>query len=284
MAINTSSNSTLSADIVERILVQPLAQESKFLSVGWPTFVSDGNPIRLPSLTSIGTATGFVAEGSQIAEASVATSEVVLLDSTVYAIKTVVLMSRESIETAAINLESAMAQSITTRVSALVDNALFQGGTATTGSPVGIFNMTGYTNSGTVTAATSAMGTALYDMQEDYALAYGNEASAVWLAHPTTIRNIRLVEDRQGQRVLQPSLAQGTPNQILGVPVVISAHCKSTELILCDRNQIAVGRAPASVTVLDQTYADYDQIGLRVTARYDVKALNAASIVKLTLT
>lgn len=284
MAITTSGNSTLSQDIVERILVQPLAQRSTFLSLGIPEYVSDGNPIHLPSLTSIGTATGFVAEGSSIGEASVATSEVVLLQSSVYAIKDIVKMTTEAVETAVINLESAMSSALVGRVAQLIDSALFNGGTATTGSPVGVFQMTGYTNAGTVAAASAALGTALYDMQEDYALAYGDPSSAIFMAHPTVIKNIRLLEDTQGQRVLQPSLAAGAPSTILGVPYVVSTHASSSALVLCDRQQLAIGRAPASVTVLDQTFADYGQIGIRVSARYDVKALNAAAIVKLHLT
>jgi HK97 family phage major capsid protein len=283
MAITTSANSTLSQDIVERILVQPLAQASSFLAMGVPVFVSDGNPIHLPSLSSIGTATGFVAEGAEISEASVATSEVVLLSSSVYSIKTVVKMSVESIETAAMNLETAMAQAITGRVSQLVDSALFQGGTATTGSPVGLFNMTGFGNAGTA-AGTALVSGDLIDMTTDYLSAYADEASAMWAISPTNLGRVRKMTDDYGQRILQPSLAEGRPNTLLGYPYVVSAHVPDTAIALFDRNQLAVGRAPASVQVLDQTWADYGQVGISVRARYDVKPLNAAAIVKLTIT
>ncbi len=37
----------------------------------------------------------------------------------------------------------------------------------------------------------------------------------------------------------------------------------------------------ASVTILDQTYAEYDEVGLREAARYDTDALNRSAIVKL---
>jgi HK97 family phage major capsid protein len=283
MAITTSANSTLSQDIVERILVQPLAQRSSFLSLGVPEFISDGNPVHLPSLTAIGTATGFVAEGAEIGEASVATSEIVLLQSSVYAVKDIVKLTTEAVETAAINLETAMSSALVGRVAQLVDNALFNGGTATTGSPIGVFNMTGFTNAGTV-AGTALAPSDLYGMQEDYSLAYGDESTAIWMVHPSNMTRVRLMEDTAGQRVLQPSLAQGVPNQILGVPYVVTTHAPATSIVLADRNQLAVGRAPASVTILDQTFADYGQIGIRVSARYDVKALNAAAIVKLTIT
>jgi HK97 family phage major capsid protein len=283
MAINTSSNSTLHQDIVQRILVGPMAQTATVLGLGIQEFVSDGSEVHLPRLDSIGTAVTHVAEGAEIPEASVATSEVVLLPSTVQPIKTLVKMTNESLSSSVVNLEAAMGAAITTRVGALVDAALYNGGTATTGSPVGIFQMTGFTNAGTA-AGTALAPSNLYDMQEDYSLAYGSESSAIWMMHPTTLKYIRLMEDTAGQRVLQPSLAQGAPSTILGMPYVVTSHAPTTALALVDRAQLAIGRAPASVTVLDQTFADYDITALRVVVRYDIQPRNAAAIVKLTIT
>lgn len=283
MAVNTTSNSTLSADIVEKLLVQPLSQRSTFLGLGIPEFVSDGNPIRLPSLTSIGTATGFIAEGDPISEASVATSEVVLLESSVWSIKDIVKLTHESIETAVINLESAMGNALVSRVAQKIDYALYQGGTATAGSPIGLFNMTGFTNAGTV-AGTALAPSHLYGMQEQYSLTFSAEESAIWVMHPTVHKIVRLMEDTAGQRVLQPSLAAGAPSTLLGTPYRVTSYAPASALALFDRNQLAVGRAPASVQILDQTFADSGQVGVSVRARYDVKALNPTAIVKKTLT
>lgn len=47
--------------------------------------------------------------------------------------------------------------------------------------------------------------------------------------------------------------------------------------------QIAVARdSSPSVKILDQTFGDYDQQAIRVTARYDSAPLNAEAIVTLT--
>jgi len=49
-----------------------------------------------------------------------------------------------------------------------------------------------------------------------------------------------------------------------------------------DFSQIAVARDLApSVTVLDQTFGDYDQQAIRVVARYDAAPLNAQAVVAL---
>jgi HK97 family phage major capsid protein len=166
-------------------------------------------------------------------------------------------------------------------VSQLIDAALYNGA-GSGGAPLGVFGITGFTNAGTV-AGTAIAASNLYGMVESYELSYGNGDSAVWMLHPTTAKRIRLMEDTAGQLVLEPSLAKGIPATILGIPYVVTVNAPSTALLLADRQQLAVGRAPAHVTILDQTFADYGQIGISVSARYDVKALNAAALIKLTL-
>ncbi len=52
---------------------------------------------------------------------------------------------------------------------------------------------------------------------------------------------------------------------------------------LVDFSQIVVARDVApSVKVLDQTFGDFDQMALRVVARYDAAPLNAQAVVALT--
>ena len=55
------------------------------------------------------------------------------------------------------------------------------------------------------------------------------------------------------------------------------------KIILADMNQVAVGRDTApSLGVFTETFADSDQLYLRVVARYDIKPLNAAGIYIIT--
>lgn len=78
--------------------------------------------------------------------------------------------------------------------------------------------------------------------------------------------------------------------RIWGAPVVISARVPNTtgtpvtgRAALVDMSQIAVARdAAPSVKILDQTFGDFDQQAIRVTARYDAAPLNAKAIVTLT--
>lgn len=282
MAASVGSNGTLTADQVQRFLVQPLTQASTFLRLNTPMFVSNGEPIKVPTLTSMGTPT-YIAEGSAISDVSPVTSEVELLSSSVYSIKVLAKVSNELVRQSVVNVEAAFSQKLVSDVTRVLDSALWAGSTATTGSPIGLFSMTGFTNAGTVAGTALASGD-LFDMEADYLTASADEASAVWALSPTNFTRIRKMTDNYGARVLQPSLAEGAPGTLLGKPYVVSTHIPDTAIALFDRNQIAVGMdSRASITVLDQTFADYDQTAYRVTARYDVKPLNAAAIVRLAI-
>lgn len=282
MAATAASNATLTRAQVEKILIQPLTQQSTFLRLGTPMFVSNGEPIKVPSLSSFGTA-GYVAEGSAIPEVSAVTSEVTLLPSTVYSIKVMAKVSNELLRQSVINVESAFSTKLVSDVSRILDSAMWNGA-GTAGAPLGVAKITGFTNAGTV-AGTALSSGDLFDMDTSYMSAYADESMAHWALSPASFARVRKLTDNYGSRILQPSLAVGAPGTILGHPYTVTTHVPDTSILLFDRSQIAVGMDNrASITVLDQTYAENDLVGLRVTARYDVAALNAASIVKKTLT
>ena len=88
--------------------------------------------------------------------------------------------------------------------------------------------------------------------------------------------------DSYGSRVLQPGLAAGAPPSLLGAPYVVTTHIPDSTILLFDRSQVAVGMDNrASVTVLGELYAGTDEVGIKVTARYDTAALNPTAVVKL---
>lgn len=283
MAATTSGNPTLTRDEIERMLIQPLQQASTFLRVGSPQFTSNGEAVKIPSLTSMGSAS-YVAEGSAVPDVTPTTSEIELLGSDIYSLKTIVKLSSELVARSFVDVEAQFAQKLVTDTAWAVDRALWQGSTATTGSPTGLFSMTGFVNAGTV-AGTAISSGDLIDMTTSYLSAYADESSAVWAISPTNLGRVRKLTDDYGQRILQPSLADGRPNTILGYPYVVTAHVPDSAIALYDKNQIAVGydRSRASVRILDQTFAANDLIGVMVQSRFDVKPMNAGAIVKKTI-
>jgi HK97 family phage major capsid protein len=65
----------------------------------------------------------------------------------------------------------------------------------------------------------------------------------------------------------------------------VTNHVPDTCILLFERSKVAVGMDQrASVAVLAQTFADYDEVAIRVVARYDTKPMHDAAVVKLNIT
>ena len=147
MSLDTISNATLTTNQVMRMLIETLRNQSTYFRPGFPTFAGNGEPIKVPSLTTIGTAT-FNTRGSAIAEATASTSEVELLPSSVWSVMRILRMSNEVVRHAVIGVESAFRTALVNDVAEVLDKALWAGGTATSGSPIGMGTFTGSTNAG----------------------------------------------------------------------------------------------------------------------------------------
>lgn len=283
MPSSTISNATLTQDQVERLLILPLQERSTYLSQGFPMFTSNGEPILIPSLTSFGTAT-FVAQGTAIPEVNAVTSEIELLSSSVQSIKVLARMSNELVRQSVVNVEAAFSSKLVADVSEMLDRAMWAGGTATTGSPIGMSNFTGNVNAGTA-AGTAITSDDLFNVEELGYTENLNMAGARWAMSPATFTHIRKLTDNYGARVLAPSLAEGAPPTLLGHGYTVTNAVPDTALLLFDPAQIAVGMDQrASVTILDQLYANYDEIAIRVIARFDTKPMNSKAVIKFNIT
>lgn len=283
MALSTTNSSELTQEIVQRILVQPLEAASVFLAAGPRIFDTDGSPVRIPKINSAGTA-GFIAQGSAIAEADHDFGEIELLPSTMKSVKVLTRVSNELRRSSVIALDAALRDRLVTDVAAALDRA-FINGTAS-GEPTGILHYAG------VTVAGSAIGTAtpdhLYTAVQSAYDANVNVASTRWMLTPRDYIALHKLKDGEGRYLLSPNPANGGASTLLGIPVTVTSRIPggttggTATVVLADFSQIAVARDQSpSVTVLDQTYGDYDQTAIRVTARYDAKPMNAEAVVLL---
>ena len=278
MAESVTANPTLTQDQVERILLMPLTQVSTYLAAGFPVFTSNGEPIKVPSLSTFGTA-GYVTEGSAISEVNATTSEIELLPSTVFSVKALTRVSNELIRQSVVNVEQLFSMKIAGDVARILDAALWNGD-GTGGAPTGMANFAGVTSAGT--AAGTVVVDDLYDMQDAALDAFVQPSAMTWAMSPANFTRIRKLSDSTTQKFMQPSLAEGAPSTLLGSPYIVTSHLPDGTLLLFDRQQVAVGMdTRASITILDQLYGNYDQVAIRVTARYDTAALNPAAVVKL---
>lgn len=285
MAIEvTSDNSTLIQSQVASLLVQPLEQASTFLAAG-PVVLDSSSPVRVPRIAH-GVTAGFVAEGAQISDGDVAFDEVTLLPSTLKGLKVLVKLSNELIRTSVVGLESVLRTRLVTDVANALDAALWDGA-GTSNTIKGILRQTGIaTGTLDLTDADSLI--------DGWATAMASKVSPThWVmtsASFAALRKLKTATD-SAQYLIDPSTIQdGTALRLFGLPVIITDNIPNTgtapakaRVALVDMSKVVVARdVNAEVKILDQTWGDYDSIGIRVVSRWDTALLQAKAVTLLT--
>lgn len=287
MAVSTATASELTTEQVQSILVKPLEQASIFLAAGPHIFDTDGSPVRVPKLGAP-TNPAWYGENELIADQDVDFDEVTLLPSTIKSVKSLTRFSNELARQSVVSLDAAIKDRLVTDVAAKLDTA-FIAGTGDGGTtPKGILNYAGTQEIATVGAPGLD---AVLDAWGMLLAANANIASTKWLMRPETFVALRKVKQGTGSNgyVLTPDPTQDGVFRLFGSQVIITnripvtgSTSKTTQAVLADFSQIAVARDQApTVKILDQTFGDYDQQAIRVTARYDAAPLNPEAVVVL---
>jgi Phage capsid family len=231
-------------------------------------------------------AVGMTAENVAVPESDPVFSEVVLLPSTLKSFKRGYRISNELVRHSVLAIATAIGQAIVERTALEIDAAMLTG-TGTSNTITGFTAMAGTSG---VTLGASVVPTIdnLLDAQGSLLAANASLDTAPGSCTPTC----SLGYGRSGRaRAPAPNMlmngdagiAEGTPTgpgttfRLLGVPVRVSTQVPGAQaggkIILADMNQVAVGRDTApSLGVFTETFADSDQLYLRVVARYDIKA------------
>ncbi|MBG6237389.1 HK97 family phage major capsid protein [Mycetocola sp. CAN_C7] len=285
MAVSTATAPELTHEQVQSILVKPLEAVSQFLAAGPRIFDTDGNAIRLPKLGGA-TSPAWYGENEQITNSDVDFDEITLLPSTIKSVKTLTRFSNELARQSVVSLDAAIKDRLVKDVADKLDTA-FIAGTGDAGTtPVGILNYAG-------TQSVATVGAISFDaLLDGWALALGanvNLDAVKWMMRPETFVALRKAKDTQERYQLTPDPTQDGVFRLFGAPVIITNRIpvvgtttKTTQAVLADFSQIAVARDQApSVKILDQTFGDYDQQAIRVTARYDAAPLNPEAVVIL---
>lgn len=284
MAASTTTASELTAEQVQSILVRPLEDASQFLAAGPRIFDTDGNTVRIPKLGATETPS-WHGENEQIDEIETDFDEITLLPSTMKSVKTLTRYSNELARQSVIALDSTLRERLVRGVADKLDHAFIAGtgGSPSGTEPVGLLNYSGTQKITGVGALT------LDDLIDAWGLALAanvNMASLRWWVRPETFTTLRKVKDLDERYQLQPDPTQDGVFRLFGVPVTVTSRLPIDDdtcaVILADFSQIAVARDQApTVKILDQTFGDYDQMAIRVTARYDAAPMNAEAVVIL---
>lgn len=284
MAISTSNTNELTAEQVEKILVQPLEEQSQFLAAGPRIFDTNGSQVRIPKMGNA-TSPSWHGENEQIDEQDPDFDEVILLPSTMKSVKTLTRYSNEMARQSVVALDAALKDRLVRDVASTLDAQFFGAVGDGIVQPKGIL---AWADTQKVDATGAELG---LDVLID---AWGKALSANvditklrWIMRPDAFTALRKVKQGTGsnQYVLTPDATQDGVFRLFGSPVTITSRLPEDEvtgqsIVLADFSQIAVARDQApTVKILDQTFGDFDQQAIRVTARYDAAPLNSEAVV-----
>lgn len=276
----------LTAEQVQRILVQPLDAASTFLAAGPRIFdVTAAGPVRIPKLIGMD-APGWHGESEQITEVDPDFSEIILLDG-VKSLKAIVRVSNELMRSSVVALDAVLRDRLVGDVARKLDAAFYAGdGVPDVNdlrTPRGLLNQPG------IQAIPGVGALTLDDLLDAIALlmAANVDTSKVRIfMRSATFVALRKVKDGQQRYLVQPDPTADGVFRLHGLPITITnaipVDAGTTSVILADMSKVAVARDMApTVTVLRERYADYDETGLRVVGRYDVGVLNPEAVVVL---
>lgn len=277
MAIGTSNIPELLNDQVAQLLVQPLEAASVVLSAGVRVFDTAGQ-LRIPKLTG-SSAIGYVAEHGQIPDNHSTTFDDVLLMPTDRAsLKVIERYSRESVRQSVLGLDAVLKARLTKVMADKLDTELLAGTGANDGI-TGIINQPGVeTGAFDPTDPDSILdGIATLNANEV-------EPNRIFLSGAAFSSMRKIKESATSSRyLLQPDPTRESSHRLFDVPVVVTNKLGEFDVIIADTSNIAVARdVNPSITVLTERYAEFDEIGLRITCRYDLGLLHPEAVVVLT--
>jgi HK97 family phage major capsid protein len=277
-----TGGATLVPEDVKALLIEPLLAESVVLAAGPRTFVAEGAPVLIPKITALALNDPWRSENTLIAETDPTYGEVELLPSSLKSLKVIHRISNELARNAVGDITSVLSAALVARVANAIDAAMLTGdGTANT--ILGIANKTG------VQVMPAVASPSVDELHDALGLAMAANAKPnAWFMNPRDLVTLRKIKSTDGQYIVHPDPTEAGVFRLLGLPVYITTQIAKTggvganesTILLVDTNQVAVGRdQDVTVTLLSERYADFDQVGIRVTARFDVALLNAEGIV-----
>lgn len=262
----------------ERSLYEYLENVSGVRQVANVFTTNGGEPVDFPRVTAFGTAAA-VAEGSALGEVD-ATFGIMQLNA--FKFGQILKMSSELLADSGVDIVGFAARDLGRALGRVTGNAYANGAGGAT-APQGIMGAAGTgVIGGTATAGVPTV-------EELIRLAYslgdeGYRQNAVWLMKDSTAGAIRTVTDQQGQFLWQPSVQVGTPDRLLGFPVVVDPFLAATAI---NTNSIAFGdfsafyiRDAGSVRIerSDDAFFANDIVAWRAVMRTDSDLIDSNAI------
>ena len=93
---------------------------------------------------------------------------------------------------------------------------------------------------------------------------------------------MRKLRDKNGRYILQSDVSGSAAFRLFDVPVTVTNKLPAGKALLANTKEIAVVRDQnPTMTILNERYAEYDMVGVRVTCRFDVGLLRPEGVILL---
>jgi len=263
-----SEGGYLVPDEFEHTLVKALEDENIFRTIARKITTSSGDR-KIPLVTGHGEAKWIDEEGA-FTDSDETFGQATL---GAYKVGTLIKVSEELINDSAFDLESYIATEFGRRIGAKEEAAFFTGDG--NGKPTGVLNSAQLG----LTAGAAAAITADELIDLYYSLRAPYRKNAVWLLNDSTVKAIRKLKDANGQYLWQPAMTAGTPDTILGRPVMTSVFMPELK---AGEKTIAFGdfsyywiadREGRTFRRLGELYAPNGQVGFIGSQRVDGKLI-----------
>lgn len=264
-----SEGGYLVPDEFEHTLIEALEEENVFRTLAKIINTSSGDR-KIPVVATKGEASWIDEEGLYQEDDDAFTQ----VSIGAYKLGTMIKVSEELLNDSEFDLESYISKEFARRIGAREEDSFFNGDG--TGKPLGILAASGGAEIGVKAASATAI-TADEIIDLFYSLKSPYRKKAVWVLNDATIKTIRKLKDNNNQYLWQPSLVAGTPDTILGRPVVTSAYMP---VAAAGAKTIAFGdfsyywiadRQGRSFKRLNELYAANGQVGFLGSQRVDGK-------------
>jgi HK97 family phage major capsid protein len=248
-------------------LAQALSEQNIFRQISRIVKTSSDR-LKIP-VAEGGATVNWISENAEIPETSVTFNQVVLNP---YKLGCLIRASTELMEDSVFDLQRHIADQFAKEIGKAEEEAFCIG--VGDDRPSGIFS--GGADVGVTTSSKTAITfddviDLLHSVKPPY------RGKSVFVTNDSTIRELRKIKDGNGQYIWQPAVKDGLPDTILARPVYI---CPYVPVIEAGANVMAFGdfnnywiadRRNFRFKVLNERFAENDQVGFHATARVDGK-------------
>lgn len=271
-----SEGGYLVPDEFEHTLIEALEEENVFRKLAHVINTSSGER-KIPVVASKGSANWIDEEGPYV-DSDDSFGQVTIGS---FKLGTTIKVSEELINDSVFDIEGYISKEFARRIGGREEEAFFTGDG--NGKPLGVLSDNGGAEIG-VTAASATAITADEIIDLFYSLKVPYRKKAVWVMNDATVKAVRKLKDSTGQYLWQPSLKDGTPDTLLGRPVVTSAYMPT---VAAGAKSIAFGdfkyywiadRQGRCFRRLNELYATTGQVGFLGSQRVDGKLVMSEAI------